>query len=485
MKRDGDKNRHMKKFLIGVFLVALVVSGCITQHKEEVKESAVAQYYTLRVYPSLADHTMAVEAEVTVTVPADVEDIDFCLNPVFSLSSVTDEQGNAVAYEEEYDLITVKVPLSPEPVQRTFTFEYEGLIYRRVLNVTWDYVGEEGCWVRSEYNWYPVIPETGEMGCHFWEYWYNNYWEGVTVSNFWNCWHQGYWAGATVSVDVPESWTVISSGTLITEDMHGNTKTCTWQEDQIIPSVNFVAGEYDTTEKVWNGKEITCYATEHTEYAHKYIGIAAEILNCYSEKFGEYPFQQFSIVELPGTEGYSSGKPSFVLMDSALFEEDEKEVVHALGAAIAYQWWGTAVAGYDPPSLISLEVCLPHYASLLFIREKYGEDVFYEYLIKYRQEIEETFAEYGSASITKESAFIRGRGFQRNAVIMKTVLMFHALREEVGEDQFFEGLQTFFAEHRGESVTTEDLKEEFEQLTGNNLDKFFEKYYYGTDIPDI
>ena len=473
-----------KKCQAAVFVLVLVLSGCLTQNREST-ETPVVQYYTMEVHPSLEDHALLVTAEVTVEVPGGVDTVTFCLNPDFSIFEITDGQGNTLSFEEEYDVVTVEITPSQEKSKKTFIFQYEGMIYRRVLDVTWDYVGEDGCWVRSEYNWYPVIAEDAKMGCHFWEYWYNTYWSGVTLSSFWNCWHQSYWAGVTLSVEVPVSWTVISSGELISEESHGDTKTYTWEEKQAIPSLNFIAGEYEVIRDSQNGTETTCYVTEHKEAVKEYMALSTEILDFYSDKFGEYSFDTFSIVELPGEYGYASGKPSFVLVDSAFFEKGEKDVVQALGGAIAYQWWGNVVSGEDNASLISLEVCLSNYVSLLFLREKYGEDVFREYITRYQDEAEETFAEYGGHSVTDSSAFVKGRGFQRNAVILKTILMFHALKEEVGEESFFDVLRTFATEHSGESVTMETLKEYFEELTGKDLDTFFEQYYYGTEIPDI
>ena len=70
-------------------------------------------------------------------------------------------------------------------------------------------------------------------------------------------------------------------------------------------------------------------------------------------------------------------------------------------------------------------------------------------------------------------------------MVIKTYLMIHALKEEVGGEAFFEALRAFISAHRGESVTMEYFKEEFEQLSGKDLDMFFEQYYYGTDIPDV
>jgi hypothetical protein len=460
----------MRKKCQAILVVAVfIVSGCMNQQgPEKSEERPSPQYYTLCVTPSLQDHTMSVEAEITLHIPEHCSEVTFCLNPEFSVSQVVDEQGAPLPFEREYDLVKVDISSLSGSTQKV-ALQYDGMVYRRVAEHTWDYVGEEGCWVRSDYNWYPVIPGAAEAGCHFWLWW-----------------HQDYWTKATVSVEIPESWMVISSGALISEELHGSTKVCTWQEDQPLLGLDFVAGEYDVTADSWNGKEITCCLTEHKEKAQEYISLSKEILTFFSEKFGEYPFDTFSIVELPGEYGYAQGKPSFTLMDSALLDAGEKDIVQALSEAIAYQWWGNTVAGYDLPSIVVLEAGFPHYAWLLFLREKYGEDEFCQVLNDYQKQVEEAFAAYGALPVTDDFVFIRGRSEEvREAVVIKTYLMIHALKEEVGEEAFFEALRAFISAHRGESVTMEYFKEEFEQLSGKDLGTFFEQYYYGTDIPDV
>lgn len=474
------------KFQILLVVLVLLAPGCLTQQEKPTINRPFIEYYTIYAKPSLADHTMEVETEVLINIPASTNEISFCLNPSFSLTTITDEEGTSVTFERDYDLVTVDIPPLPEFTQKKLTFTYEGMVYRRVLNVTWDYVSEEGCWVRAEYNWYPVIPEPAEKGCHYFTYCMNNYWAGVELSNFWDYWHQSPWTGMTLSVEVPESWTVITSGTQVSEEIDENTKVCTWEESQPIPSINFVAGDYDIVKDTWKGIEITSYLKEHKERAHEYIDLSKEMLDFFSEKCGEYLFSQLRIVELPGTYGYSQGNPSFVMLDSAALDSSGKDLAQALGGAIAYQWWGNAVNGYDMSAMISLDVCLSNYMSLLYLREMYGQDEFCSYLTECRSEVVEAFAEYGGSSVTYEFAFILSRGQERrNAVVLKTLLMFEALREDVGEEVFIETLRRFIADHKEESVTMETFKQEFEQLSGKDLDHFFEQYYYGIDIPYV
>jgi aminopeptidase N len=124
--------------------------------------------------------------------------------------------------------------------------------------------------------------------------------------------------------------------------------------------------------------------------------------------------------------------------------------------------------------------------SLLYLREKYGQDEFCNYLTECRSEVVEAFAEYGGSSVTYEFAFILSRGQERrNAVVLKTLLMFEALKEEVGEELFLETLRRFIADHKEENVTMETFKQEFERLSGKDLDQFFEQYYYEINIPHV
>ena len=461
-----------KKFQVAIFVLALVVSGCMNQEEEKTKEEIELekilsiQYYTIHVIPSLSDHTMEVEAEVTLKISEPITQVTFCLNPEFSVSHITDETGVSLTFEREYDLVTVEIP-DLQATQKRLTFVYDGMVYQRSAETTWDYVGEEGCWVRTQYNWYPVIPGAAEAGCHFWLWW-----------------HQSYWAGATLSVEVPLSWTVISSGTCVSEDVEGDTKTCTWQESQVIPGLNFVAGEYAVMTDWWNGKEVTCYFADHAERAQECIDLSKSILEFYTERFGEYPFSQLSLVEVPGDYGAAQGKPSFVMLDSAVFSASEEDFVQALSETIAFQWWGNVVSGYDVGSIICLQYCISSFARLQFMKEKYGEDYYCTSLTEAVTMAEEAFSTHGSASIT-EYGLRRMNDELAEAVIIKTTLMIFALEEKLGDESFFEALRALLTKYKGESITIEAFQEELEYASGENLDQFFEQYYYGKEIPSV
>jgi aminopeptidase N len=73
----------------------------------------------------------------------------------------------------------------------------------------------------------------------------------------------------------------------------------------------------------------------------------------------------------------------------------------------------------------------------------------------------------------------------RALVYNKGAAVLHMLRRLLGDDAFFTGLRRFYADRRYQKAGTEDLERALEAESGRVLDRFFERWIYGTDIPRI
>ena len=60
-----------------------------------------------------------------------------------------------------------------------------------------------------------------------------------------------------------------------------------------------------------------------------------------------------------------------------------------------------------------------------------------------------------------------------------------ALRETIGEQDFFALLKTWFAENRYGNVTTADFIATAERVSGEELSAFFDAWLYGTTRPPL
>jgi aminopeptidase N len=50
------------------------------------------------------------------------------------------------------------------------------------------------------------------------------------------------------------------------------------------------------------------------------------------------------------------------------------------------------------------------------------------------------------------------------------------LRRKVGDDLFWEGIRKYYKEYALKNASTNDLKKVFEQISGQNLEQFFEQW---------
>ena len=61
----------------------------------------------------------------------------------------------------------------------------------------------------------------------------------------------------------------------------------------------------------------------------------------------------------------------------------------------------------------------------------------------------------------------------------------HALRRTVGDDDFFRILRTYLDRFGGGNATTDDLQEVAEEVSGLDLEAFFDEWLYQSPLPEI
>jgi aminopeptidase N len=59
------------------------------------------------------------------------------------------------------------------------------------------------------------------------------------------------------------------------------------------------------------------------------------------------------------------------------------------------------------------------------------------------------------------------------------------LRRFVGDEAFFNGLRRFYGEQKFQKAGTDDFERAMETASGRSLDRFFDRWIHGSDIPTI
>ena len=77
-----------------------------------------------------------------------------------------------------------------------------------------------------------------------------------------------------------------------------------------------------------------------------------------------------------------------------------------------------------------------------------------------------------------------GRVF-RALVYNKGAMALHMLRRLMGDEAFFAGLRDFYSTWRYKKAGTDDLRTAMEQAAGRPLERFFDRWIYGSAIPAV
>ncbi|GAB4346672.1 MAG: hypothetical protein Kow0089_24100 [Desulfobulbaceae bacterium] len=283
---------------------------------------------------------------------------------------------------------------------------------------------------------------------------------------------------------LPDGFTAISEGDTVAYclDRVGN-RYLTTEFDHPVRSIHFAAGPYRVRTRTLPGDILLSafFFEEDLHLADEYLDKATEYIGMYEKLIGPYPYNRYSIVENRLPTGY--GMPTFTLLGQAVVRLPFITET-SLGHEVLHSWFGNSVQVRESGG--NWSEGLTTYLADQYYAEQKGEGWLYRknQLIRYASYVpfrnELTLEQFSNPGHSQPLARqVRAVGYDKSAMV------FHMLRNKLGDDLFFAGLQKFYLENRYRRAGWEEIEDSFTSVSGTELADFFDQWLTRWDIPKL
>jgi aminopeptidase N len=219
------------------------------------------------------------------------------------------------------------------------------------------------------------------------------------------------------------------------------------------------------------------------------MGKTPRMMEFLSEKYGyTYAFPNYDQVCVDDfIFGGMENTSTTLLTDRCLLDEraaldnrnTESLVVHEL----AHQWFGDLVV-IKHWSHAWVKEGMASYSEVMWTEHEYGDqEATYYRLLEARSYLAEDASRYRRPMVThvyREAIELYDRH-----IYEKGSCVYHMIRAELGEELFWQAIQTFVRDNAHKTVETIDLLRAIEKATGRNLTFLFDQYVYRGGHPDF
>jgi len=281
-------------------------------------------------------------------------------------------------------------------------------------------------------------------------------------------------AAYQVQVTAPSAMTLAASGTCVQQAQEA--ETATWA-CEAAPMRNFVLilGEnFELANREVQDVVVNSYFYRgHEQGGGRALEVAAGALAAFTELFGPYPYAELDMVETPNYLG-GMEYPGLVVIEDGLYP-GVTGVEWLAAHEVAHQWW-FGVVGNDQVDEPWLDEALTQYSTMLYYEKVYGPERAAGILRGEFIQTHQSLIRRGRDMPAGLAAAAYGPELYWQVVYDKGALYFDELRTVVGDEPFFEILQTYYSRYRYRIATPESFLAVVESVTGDRHQDVFEKW---------
>lgn len=284
-------------------------------------------------------------------------------------------------------------------------------------------------------------------------------------------------------VTAPKHYKVVSNGLKVEEkDVNAEYRLTHWKEKapqatkvMVIGVARFAVKEYAQQP---DGVPVSAwvYPKDSTKGFYDY-GLTPEILNFFAGYIGPYAYQKLANVQSTTIFGGMENASVIFYAESSVTGTRSEEDL--LAHEIAHQWFGDAVSEKSFAHLW-LSEGFATFLTNYYFEKKYGREKARERWKKAREEVA-SFSMNSTQPVVDSTknlmSLLNPNSYNKGAWVL------HMLRNEVGDKNFQQIIQTYYKQYNGGNAETEDLKAIAEKISGRALSWFFDQWLYRPGIP--
>ena len=293
-----------------------------------------------------------------------------------------------------------------------------------------------------------------------------------------------------IYITVPNKYKTLSNGTLIKQTKKGNKRTDYWKQDlKHAPYLAFIGvGEFEVINDTYKNIAVNYYVEkEYAPYAKAIFGNTPEMIGFFSDKLGvAYPWDKYSQVVVRDFVSGAMENTSIVVHGEQAYQKpgqliDDNLQENIIAHEVMHHWFGNLVTS-ESWTNVTLNESFANYGEYLWRAYKYGktdaEMHYFEQVEAYKN------GQNDSKSLVRFSYDDREDLFDL-VTYNKGGAILHMLRNYLGDEAFFTGLKNYLNTYKFQKAEVHQLRLIFEELTGKDLNWFFNQWYFGANHPNI
>lgn len=290
---------------------------------------------------------------------------------------------------------------------------------------------------------------------------------------------------------VPAKYVSLSNGKLVSQKKNADaTRTDHWKMEQPhAPYLFFIGiGDFAVIKDSYKGKEVSYYVEkEYAPVAKKIFGTTPAMMTVFEKLTGvEYPWVKYAQMT---ARDYVSGamENTTATLHSNVAQQDARELTdgnrweEVIAHELFHQWFGDLVTA-ESWSNISMNESFATIGSQLWNEFYYGKDAGDEerynstrgYIVS-RSDKKDLIRFYYN---DKEDVF-DAVSYNKGAAILQM------LRAYIGDSAFFKSLNVYLNTYKYKAAEAHNLRLAFEEVTGKDLNWFFNQWYFGAGHPKL